>query len=285
MAPAPESLVKLSLLAFLVSSMLATGMRLNPRELLAPMRDARLVLHVLALNFAVAPALAWLLTRWIPLEDGHATGLLILGCAAGAPFLPKLAEVPRGDPALAAAFMALLTAGTILYLPFVLPWQVPGLTATPWSIAKPLVLSIVAPMLAGMFLKRIAAPLSQRAAPILARIGTLCLLVMFVLLIAVNADELLDVIGSGAIAVAVFYVAGLFAFSWMAGFRHDPKTRGLVALATSARNFGAAFVPAANSMSDPAVTVMITVNAIVGLVACFLEALWVRGRSAPTPQD
>ena len=274
----PEFIVKISLLAFLVSSMLATGMRLNFRALIAPLGDARLVLQVLVLNFVVAPGFAWLLTRLIPLESGHAIGMLLLGGAAGAPFLPKLAEAARGDPALAIAVMALLTFGTILFLPFVLPWLVPGLTASPWSIAKPLVLTIVVPMAAGMVIQKIAAPVSQRAAPILAKIGTLCLLVLFILLIALNVKALLGVIGSGAIAAAILYVVGLFALSWVGSFRFHGEEKGIVALATSARNFGAALVPAANSFSDPAVTIMITVSAIVGLAACFLATVWVRGR-------
>jgi predicted Na+-dependent transporter len=280
----PEITIKISLLVFLVSSMLATGMQLTPRDLLPPLCDIRLVLQVLALNFVVAPGFAWLLTLFIPLESGHAIGLLLVAGAAGAPFLPKLAEVSRGDSALAISIMALLTAGTLLYLPLVLPLLVPGLSISPWSIAKPLALTILAPMVIGMCIRGIAAPLSLRVAPVLASIGTLFLIILFVLLMVVNAKELLGVIGSGAIAVAVLYVAALFTISWVASASFAEK-KGVVALATSARNFGAAFVPAANSISDPDATIMITVNAMAGLVVCFLAALWVRKRTSGAQQD
>src|SRR5436190_22512584 len=121
MADPLQLLQKLSTLAFLVGSMLATGLNLTPRDVLAPLRDLRLVLIALSLNFILAPAFAWLLTVVIPLERGYAIGLLLLGGAAGAPFLPKLVENARGDITIAVSLMALLTVGTILFMPFALP--------------------------------------------------------------------------------------------------------------------------------------------------------------------
>ena len=109
-----QQLQKLSVLVFLVSSMLAMGLTLTLPAITAPLRSVRLVCLALALNFILAPAFAWLLTIVIPLERGHAVGLLLLGGAAGAPFLPKVVETAGGDLALAAALMGLLTLGTMI---------------------------------------------------------------------------------------------------------------------------------------------------------------------------
>src|SRR6187397_1027924 len=137
-----------AVLVFLVSSMGAMGLTLTACAIAAPLRDVRFVLLALALNFVIAPVCAWLLTIIIPLDRGHAAGLMLLGGAAGAPFLPKLVETARGDLASAAALMALLTAGTILFMPFALPLMIPDLSATPWSIARPLLMLIIAPLAA-----------------------------------------------------------------------------------------------------------------------------------------
>ena len=268
---------KLSVFAFLVGSMLGMGLGLTPRAILVPLRNLRLVLLALGLNFIVAPAFAWLLTIVIPLDRRHAIGLLLLGGAAGAPFLPKLVETARGDLSLAVALMALLTAGTIVFMPLALPRMIPGLQADPWSIARPLVLFIVLPLVAGMSVNACAASLASRAAPICTKIGNGSLLLLFILLVVLNFDALLGVIGSGAIAAAVLYVTGLFAVGWLLG-GSNPRERGVLGLATAARNFGAALVPAASSFSDPKVTVMLIVCAIVGLIASFLVAGWVRRR-------
>jgi BASS family bile acid:Na+ symporter len=261
--------------------MLAMGLTLTLRALTAPLRDVRLVVLALALNFVFAPAFAWLLTFVVPMDRGYAIGLLLLGGAAGAPFLPKLVDNARGDPALAGALMGLLTLGTILFLPFGLPLMIPGLQADAWSIARPLLLFIVVPLAVGMIVKSIASTMAARAAPVFAKIGTAALLLFFALLVALNFRTLIGVIGSGALFAALLYFTGLFIIGWSLGAIRR-EARGELGLATAARNFGAALAPAANSFDDPKIITMIIVGAIVCVVICFVAARWLRqSRSAP----
>jgi BASS family bile acid:Na+ symporter len=253
----------------------AMGLRLTVQAITVPLQNVRFMALALALNFVLAPGFAWLLTAVVPLDRGYAIGLMLLGGAAGAPFLPKLVQNARGDMVLAAALMCILTAGTILFLPFALPLMVPGFAANPWSIARPLVLFILLPLVAGMGVKRVASTLAARMAPVLAGLGNASLLVVFVLLIALHFRTLLAVLGSGAVLVALLYIGGLFAVSWLVGGR-EAGARGVLALATAARNFGAALVPAEGSFQDPKVSIMLIVSAIVCLVVTFLAAGWVR---------
>jgi BASS family bile acid:Na+ symporter len=267
---------ELSVLAFLIGSMLAAGLTLTPQAVAAPLRRPRLVVLALGLNFLLAPALAWLLAILIPLQRGHAIGLMLLGGAAGAPFLPKLVDAARGDPALAAALMALLTLGTIGFLPLALPLMVPGLETNPWAIARPLVLLILLPFAVGMLVKSRAAALSARLAPVFAKIGNVSLLLLVVLMIGLNVRALFGVIGSGAILAALLHVAGLLVAGWTSAGRGS-ESRGVLALATAARNFGAALAPAQN-FNDPGVTTMLVVSAVVGIVVTFAAAAWMRRR-------
>jgi BASS family bile acid:Na+ symporter len=284
MLPLLHHLEKFSVIVFLVASMGASGLTLTPQALLRPLRDARLVLCALFLNFVVAPAFAWALTMVIPLERGHAAGLLLLGGAAGAPFLPKVFATARCDQALAAALMGLLTAGTILFLPFVLPLMIPGLQADAWGMARPLVYFIVLPLAAGMLLRNFSTALSTRGALWLGKLGSLSLVVLILTVIALNARPLLGVLGSGAIFAAAIYFAGLFAIGEFVG-RAAPPSGDALALTTTARNFGAALAPAASSFGDPKVTLMIIVGAIVCLGVSFVAAGWVRRKMpSPSPQ-
>ena len=86
-------LADLSVIAFVVSSMLAMGMNQRLPDVLAPLKEPGLVLLALLVNFVLSPLLTVAFTRLVPLQPAHATGLLLLGGAAGAPFLPKLAEI------------------------------------------------------------------------------------------------------------------------------------------------------------------------------------------------
>lgn len=274
MLEAAHAVERISVLAFLVSSMLAVGCNLAPRAVVGPLRSTRLVILALALNFVLAPALAWVLTILIPLAQGHATGLLLLGGAAGAPFLPKVIEAAHGDVPSATALMILLTLGTILFMPIALPWLIPGLAAQPWAIARPLVLLIMLPLVIGMVIRWWVAPMASRIAPALANTGSASLALLFVLLILLNGSELLGFLGSGAIAAMLLYVIGLLAAGWLLG-GPTRNRRGVLGLATAARNFGAALVPA-GSFGDPNVTTTVIIGAIVCLIVSFLAAGWVR---------
>jgi predicted Na+-dependent transporter len=275
---------KVSVLVFLVSSMLVSGLGLTWQLLITPLRQVRLVLLVLGLNFIVAPALAWLVTMIIPLERGHAIALILLGGAAGAPFFPKLVEKAGGNLALAASMMALLTCGTIIFMPLALPWLIPGLEADAWSIASPLVLLILLPLVIGLVIRSCSASSAARISPLLAKLSSLSLLMLFLLLIALNVPALLGVLGSGAILAGLIYLIGLFIAGWFFSMA-EGAARGVLALAIIARNFGAALVPASNSFNDPSITVALIVNAILGIVFAFLAAKWVRSKmTSGSPQ-
>src|SRR5271166_2964443 len=142
-----------AMLSFVVSSMLAMGAGLTISQILEPLRNARLVVLALLANFVLMPIGALALAKVLWLDEPFGVGLLLLGCAAGAPFLPKLAELAKGNLAFAVGAMVLLMVVTVGYLPVVLPLLLPGVTVDPWQIARSLVLLMLLPLAAGLALK------------------------------------------------------------------------------------------------------------------------------------
>jgi bile acid:Na+ symporter, BASS family len=277
MTEAARIAARIALLTFLVGSMLASGLSLKPHSILAPLRDVRLLVIALALNFVAAPVFAVVLTLVIPLEPPHAIGLLLLGGAAGAPFLPKLAE-GAGDLGFAVALMTLLTVGTTFFMPFALPLIIPGLQASPWSIARPLLLFILTPLAIGMLLQFLAPVSCAVFQPVVARIGNVSALVLIALLVGIHFDDLLGVMGSGALAVAAVFIAALGAAGYLLGGARE-EIRGVLGLGTAARNVGAALVPASQSFSDPKVMIMLVASTIVMLVVLVPAARWLRRKA------
>ena len=94
-----------AMLTFVVSSMLAMGAGLTVSQISEPLRNARLVVLALLANFVVMPLGALALAKVLALDEPFGVGLLLLGCAAGAPFLPKLAELAKGNLAFAVGAM------------------------------------------------------------------------------------------------------------------------------------------------------------------------------------
>ena len=84
-----------AMLSIVASSMLAMGVGLTVSQISEPLRNARLVLLALSANFVLMPLGALALAKVLWPDNPFAVGLLVLGCAAGAPFLPKLAELAR----------------------------------------------------------------------------------------------------------------------------------------------------------------------------------------------
>ncbi|MGA7214505.1 MAG: bile acid:sodium symporter [Terrimicrobiaceae bacterium] len=282
MTEAVRVAARLALLTFLVSSMLAAGLNLTPSAILAPLRNVRLVLAALALNFLAAPVFALVLTILIPIERPYAIGLLLLGGAAGAPFIPKLAERAHGDLGFAVALMTLLTIGTTLFMPLALPLLIPGLQASPWSIARPLIVFILTPLAVGMLLRSQKPAFSNAAGPIFAKLGNISVLVLLALLVILHFRDLRSVLGSGAIAASAVFFAGLYVAGYLLGGSRV-EIKGVLGLGTAARNVGAALVPASQSFSDPKVIIMLVACTIVMLILLLPAATWLR-RKAPTAQ-
>jgi BASS family bile acid:Na+ symporter len=139
-----------AMLSFVISSMLAMGAGLSIRQIIQPLRDARLVVLALVANFVLMPLLAIGISAVLYLDEPRRIGLLLLGCAAGAPFLPKLAELAQGNLPFAVGTMVLLMVATVGYLPIVMPLLLPGVAVNPAQIGQSLVLLMLLPLGIGL---------------------------------------------------------------------------------------------------------------------------------------
>src|SRR5436309_10360384 len=142
-----------AMLVFVLSSMLAMGLGLTVGEIVAPLRNARLVVLSLLVNFVLMPLGALALADVLRLDQPLGVGLLLLGAAAGAPFLPKLAQIAKGNLAFSVGLMVLLMVVTVVYMPLVLPMLLEGVSVDPMKIARSLVLLMLLPLGVGLAVK------------------------------------------------------------------------------------------------------------------------------------
>jgi BASS family bile acid:Na+ symporter len=266
-----DVVARLAVLVFVVACMAAAGFGLSVREIVAPLRRVRLVMLAVAANFIVAPAIAYALTEVIPLDRPYAIGLLLLGGAAGAPFLPKLAELAKGDLAFSVGLMLLLTVGSVAFMPVVLPLLIPGLSADPWPLLRPLLVSMLLPLAAGMAVRRWSERWASRLRPAIGVVSNASMVLAVVLLVGLNFGAMIGTFGSGAVAVAVLFVALCFAVGAALG-GPSPGTRSVLGLGTGQRNVAAALVIATQNFDDAGVVVMILVSTFAGLIVLLLAA-------------
>ena len=257
--------VTVAMVSFVVSSMLAMGAALTVSQIFDPLRNARLVMLALVANFVLMPLGAFALAKVLWLDEPLGVGLLLLGCAAGAPFLPKLAQLAKGNLPFGVGAMVLLMVITVAYLPIVLPLLLPGVTVNPVKIAQSLVLLMLLPLAIGLFVKARYDATAARVKPPLDWLSNVSLILLIVLITVVNFDKVLQVFGTRGILAGLLFIALGFCIGWMLGGPGN-DTRPVLALATAQRNIAAALVVGSQSFSDPKVVVMVIVVAIVGLI-------------------
>ena len=260
-----QRLADLSVLVFVVSSMLAMGMSQRFASVIAPLRRPLPVVLALVVNFALSPLLALALSRIIPLQPAHAAGLLLLSAAAGAPFLPRLAEFCGGNLPYSLALMLLLMGGSTIFMPLALPLLVPEMNADPWAIARPLLLFMLIPLGIGFALVLAGASWMNRLLTFVRALSNLSLVLLVVLFIGLNLKTLLGTFGSFAIATYTVYLLAIMTAAYLLGAA-DAPTRNVFALGAGCRNLAAALVIARANSDDPAVTVMLIVAFAVSLV-------------------
>jgi len=260
-----QKAVPFAMLAFVLSSMVAMGLGLTVAQILAPLRDTRLVVLSLLANFVLMPLGALALASVLGLDPPLGVGLLLLGLAAGAPFLPKLAQLAKGHLAFAVGAMVLLMVVTVGYLPLVLPLFLPGVSVDPVTIARSLFLLMLLPLALALAVRARFPVMAARSKSVLDRVSTLSLILLTLLIVVANVSNVLSIFGTRGILAGLLFIAIGFGTGWFLG-GPDVENRRVLALGTAQRNIAAALVVAGQSFSDPKVVVMVVVVAIVGLL-------------------
>jgi BASS family bile acid:Na+ symporter len=273
--------VPVAVLVFVLSSMVAMGLGLTVAQIIAPLRNGRLLAMSLLANFVLMPLGAIGLATVLRLREPLGVGLLLLGAAAGAPFLPKLAQIAKGNLAFAVGLMVLLMVITVGYLPLVLPALLPGVTVNSREIARSLFLLMLLPLAGALAVNARFPPAAARAKPVFDRLSTLGLLLVVALQVIVNFTSVLSVFGTRGILAGLLFIALGYGLGWLLG-GPTADTRTVLGLGTAQRNIAAALVVGSQSFSDPNVVVMVVVVAMVSLLILMPLSRWL-ARSNESP--
>src|SRR5262249_43468742 len=194
-----------ALLTFLVTSMLELGLSLTLAEILAPLKNMRLLVVSLVANFVVVPLLAVAVAKTMRLEEPFAVGLLLLALAPGAPFIPKVVQIARGNLAFATGLMVLLMLGTAIDLPLLLPRMIVGVEIDAWQIEQSLFLLMLLPLFIGLTVHAEFPWLPARLRSSMGFIANVSALVVLVLILAFNLQSVLKLFGTGAIFAGLVF--------------------------------------------------------------------------------
>lgn len=276
------SLANLSALIFVITSMLQMGFSLTTKQIFEPLKNYQLVIGALVANFVLVPLVAYLILFVIPLEPPLAIGLALLATCAGAPFLPKLAQVAKGDQAFSVGLMVLLMGTTVIYVPIVLPLILgPDVAINPLSIASSLIIFMLIPLGLALFTRARYRSMADALRPYMGQAASLFLILLTVLMLLLNWEYLLSAIGTGAFIAIIIFVFACLGIGFLAAGK-DKVRRSTMGMGTAQRNIAAALLVAGQNFSDqPDVLIMLLVGALVGFAILFPVAgeLGRRGKS------
>ena len=265
-----ETLAMLSVLVFVISSMLSMGLSLTTKQIVDPLKDMKLVVLALVANFVLVPAIAYGIAFALSLESSLSIGLILVSMAAGAPFLPKLVEVAKGNTPFSVGLMVLLMVVTIVYLPLVLPLVVTGVEVNPLDIARSLIIMMLIPLAIGLFIKARYEDAAEKIRPTFASASNIAILALIVLGLVLNFESMIALVGSRGLLAAILFVVGALLTGYLLGGK-DRSIKSVMALGTGQRNISAALVVAAQNF-DADVLTFILVYSVIGFIVLFPTA-------------
>lgn len=254
-----ELLLKISLVIFMAGNLMEMGLRLDAEDAIRGLRNVKFVIYTLIWGFVIGPAVAYLITQFIPLDKPYATGLILLGMAPCAPFVPLFVTKAKGDLGFTAAYMFLVAIGTIIFMPFAVPFMVKGLSVSAWAIAKPLLIMILLPLLVGGVIRRNSAKLAGKMQPIVKKITMVFTLIVFILLIVIYYKGIVSAMGSLSILSLLIFFTVIMLGTYFLAFGLNYKQKIVLSIGNSTRNLGAAIAPlfAATAIAPEAIIIIV----------------------------
>jgi len=257
MADVFEKLLGVTIAVFMAGSLLEIGLKLDLKRAAHALLDVRFIATAVVWNFAIGPALAMLLAKGLPLAGPYALGLILLGLAPCAPFVPLLSEKAGADLNYVAANLLLASVGTLIILPIMIPVLAPELTADAWTIARPLLLFIALPLAIGICVRLAARAVADKSHPIVRKTTSVDIILMLGIVLLLYWRDFLGAVGNYAIGGQVLYYCLLAVAAYGLGFGLSHEKRSALVLGLCTRNVGAAVAPLMSiSGSDQRATVM-----------------------------
>ena len=271
-----EKVANALVLILLVAMMVAAGLRVTIAELFGVVKNARLVMRGVALNYLLVPAITILLLKAFHPPPLVAAGFVLVSVCPAAPFAPALTAFAKGNVPASVGLMVILAGSSALLSPLLLNPVLKLVIGSsdsevhPLKIVTTLLVTQLLPLASGLMLRSRYPLLALRLQkPANALSGVLSIAV-FALLISLEYRTLADIRVAAYVGICLLVVLCLAA-GWILGGR-PAGTRAAVGLTTAARNIGVALAIATECFPDTAAVTSVIVMAIVQTLLLVLLA-------------
>ena len=274
----PETVIRLLTIGSLSCLLLGVGLRLTLGQVFESLRKCRLLL-IVAVNFAVVPALAVAATRLFGIKADLSVGMILLAASPFAPVVPVFARMARADLALAVGLTSLFPVLSAFLTPWVCELALKTVSAAgsvrfhPGGILLTLLATITLPVGVGLAVSHFAPALGRRG---LRPLEITSEFAGAVSLAFATATELPAIMATGwapLLAMVLLSEVSL-ALGWAVG-GPDRHARRVVGLGTSNRNIALALLVALQSFGGTPVVAAVVANGLLLILLGLLHvACW-----------
>ena len=129
------------------------------------LRNKKSLALIFVWGWVLGPAVGYLITKVLPLEEPYVVVVFLASLAPCAPFLQQMVGKARGDMGFAGALVPLVMVGTVVLMPLMAPLLIKGVTISTASLAKPLLLTILLPLIIGAVIPAFCRPRGNQDLP------------------------------------------------------------------------------------------------------------------------
>ena len=206
------------ILIYVISAMLALGLGQTVSQILKPLRSLRMTISAVVASFVILPLIAALTARLFGLEPGLRYGLVLMAMSAGAEVGPLLTATSKGNVRLSAGILVLSLGITILYLPLMLGVFLPDVHFDVKHLLLKLFLTIIAPLLLGLFIRARFEKFAHAAEKPLHLISRAFVIAVTLIVILLYYRPIISLFGSYAILSALISVVAGFGIGYLLGW-------------------------------------------------------------------
>jgi len=260
-------------LAFTVLNLFSMGLQVNIPDVLEKLKDLKFLVLVLLWGWVLGPALGYLITLIIPLAKPYSMVMLIASLAPCAPFLPPMVDKVRGDISFAGAFVPLVAIGTVIFMPIMAPILIKGLAINAMALAKPLIITVLIPLLIGAVIRTYLASFASKIFKPVKLLAGLTTAVTVILCLVLYGKPMLNTAGSFALLSMTIFMLVIGFITYRFGFGLKQSERSIMSLGMGTRNIAAVFVGVlAIPNRDPLMLAMVVLWVIWSLILAFIFA-------------
>jgi len=260
-------------LIFTVSNLAAMGLQVKMPDVIVALRNKKSLALIFVWGWVVGPAVGYLITLVLPLAEPFVIVVLLASVAPCAPFLQQMVVKSRGDMGFAGAFIPLVAVGTVVLMPLMAPLLIKGLTISTWALAKPLLLTILLPLIIGAAIRHYADTVATKIFPATKLIALISTLTTIALCFVLYGSSMLDTAGGFALLSMTLFMVGMGLITYRFGFGLKQAQRSVMSLGMGTRNIAAVLAAAlAIPNADPRIVTMVIMYTLWSVVLSAIGA-------------